>query len=66
MRVGFGMCAGLFSLTLGGRGRGARFDFELRRLGQNTTVLVVVRDEVDLEAGAGVVARLSVYIRIGY
>lgn len=32
VRVGFGMCAGLFGLTLGSRGRGARFDFELRGL----------------------------------
>lgn len=62
--VGFGMCAGLFGLTLGSRGRSARFDFELRGLGQDTAVLVVVGDEVDLEAGAGVV-QLSVYISIG-
>ena len=62
MRVGFGMFARLFGLTLGG----ARCNFELRGLGQDTAVLVVVGDEVDLEAGSGVAARLSVYIRIGY
>ena len=66
MRVGFGMFAGLVRLTLGSRGRGARFDFELRRLGQDTAVLVVVGDEVDLEAGAGIVTQLSVYINRGY
>ena len=60
MGVGFGMFAGLFGLTLG-RGRGARFNFELRGLSQDATVLVIVGDEVDLEAGAVSMAQLSVY-----
>ena len=66
MGVGFGMFAGLVRLTLGSRGRGARFDFELRRLGQDTAVLVIVGDEVDLEAGADSAVQLSVYIKKGH
>ena len=66
MGVGFGMFAGLVGLTLGSRERGARFDFELRRLGQDTDVLVIVGDEVDLEAGADFAVQLSVYIKKGH
>ena len=61
-RVGFGMFARLFGLTLGG----ARCNFELRGLGQDTAVLVIVGDEVDLEAGADFAVQLSVYIKKGH